>query len=313
MEQENSNKEIKLSVVQRTNIICQNLGDGDDGYQITTNYILLSDKPVLSFNQKNWVSALYLCQCDLEPKEYFLLNQISGAEATVSFDIEIGEYIQYNPIESLDYLVDDCDSINPRFFVNQFRTERICNILQHFNKDYLYIPYLPKENLLAINRYDHRPTPIDKNRFECLYEIDLIKNSNISELQKPEPISSNTLDIYLCIPSKYLMESGETQYFLASNIPDVIEFIPEGIRSELYNLICSYKYYKINQGDYIKGQKITKAIKMLNNSVERWSYGPTIRFHIGSEYVCKHKIPVDFLIQKYRAAYIFQQLKNQLL
>lgn len=310
MDLNTTSNEIKLIVAQTTHIHRENLGDGDDGFQITTRYVLLSNKPLLSFSRDNWIKALYLCKCELEPKEYFLLNHISAEESTISFDANIGEFIQVNPINKFVYSPISSDFFSPEFYINPFRTERICNILQRYAPNHIYIANNIDKNIIPKNQWDDR-TPLDITQNECHFEIDLIRDSNVSEFSTPETISNNTLNIYLCIPSKYYEDNNEIKYNLASNIPNVIDFIPDGIKKDLYNYIGCKNWEQIYNGDFIKGQKIIHIVRIINEAIKAWGYiGPTITFHVGNELVCQYKVPLTDLYQKNRVASLFYEMKT---
>lgn len=304
----NEPKEIKIIVVQATTIHQENLGDGDDGFQISTRYVLLSNSPMIYFSQEHWIKALYLCQCELEPNEYFLLNHISGYESTISFDPEKEDYVQVNRIGNFCFIPVDSDFFEPYYFINRFKTERICNILQRYDSAHKYIVDIPEENVLPKNQWD-RKRPYDVRQNECCYKLDPARDSNINNLLLPVTISKNSLDLYLCIPSEYFEESNETIYYLASNIPNVIDFIPEEIRKELHNYIGCINWQQQHQGDFIKGQKITHIVKRINEVIQGWGYiGPKITFHIGNELICRYRVPIIDLFQKNRIVSLFNKM-----
>lgn len=291
-------KEIKIIVAQTTSIRQENLGDGDDGFQITTRYLLLSNKTMLFFSRESWIKALYLCQCELESKEYFLLNHISGEESTISFDVNHGNYVQLHPVSKYTFTPIESDLFSPEFYINPFKTQRICDILQRYDNNNIYVGAISESNVIPKNQWDNR-TPIDLSQTECNYTIDLIRDSNIGQFSLPEAITNHNLNVYLCIPTEYIESYNEIIYYLAFNIANAIDFIPEEIRKDLYNYIGCKTWEQIHNGDIIKGQKVCHVVEMINEAIKKWGYiGPTITFHVGNELVCQYKVSIDDLIQK---------------
>lgn len=310
MNSETQSNEVKILVAQSTTIHRENLGEGDDGFQILTRYELFSNSPTLYFSSENWIKAFYLCQCELESKEYFSLNHISGEESTISFDVKNGEYVQLNPLSKFVYSPISSDYFAPIFYLNPYKTERICNILQRFDQTHIYIASICEKNLIPKNQWDDK-VPLDFAQNECHYKIDLLRNSNIGEFSLPKAISSNSLDIYLCIISEYCADNNEIKYYLSSNISNVIDFIPERIRIELNNYIGCKSWEQIHNGDDIKGQKICQVVKKINESIKAWGYiGPNITFHVGNELVCQYKVPLSILHEMNRVAWLFKEMKS---
>lgn len=310
MNYHNESNEVKLIVAQTTHILQENLGDGDDGFQFITRYVLLSNQARLLFSKENWIKALYLCQCELEPKEYFLLNHISGEESTISFDVNTGEYVQYNPERKYIFTPASSDLFSPEFYINPFKTQRICDILQCYDSKHTYIADISENNIIPKNQWDNR-TPLNLSQTECNYKIDLIHNSNVGQFRLPGIINNNALDIYICILTEYFLNNNELVYYLVSNIANVIDFIPEKIRKDLYNYIGCKNWEQIHNGDFIKGQKICQVVEMINEAIKSWGYiGPTITFHVGNELVCQYKVPIEDLFQKNHVVSLFNKMKT---
>lgn len=301
--------DIKVVIVQSIDMHSENLGDGDDGYQFKISYKLYSNVPKLLFAQSDWIRTYYLCKCELEPKEYFLLNCISAQEETISYNPETQQFIQDYPIRHIGYIPKLSEFSDPYWHINYIKTERFRNIFNASNSPQYLIA---QKSNINIGDYKWISKSFDKDTAECKYEIDLIEDTNVKELSLPNYIGKDTIDIYLCLPSIYIQETNSVIYYLASNIPNAFEFIPYEICSELFSFITCKSWEQKHRGDYIKGEKICVVIQRINEVIKRWgNISKKIKFHVGNELICQHRIPVDLLFQKNRINLLISQLKGK--
>lgn len=278
----------KLFVVQNNDSRYKRDSDKDLIYNLEISFTLYCSEPIIELKKK-WWEALYYCQCELEAWHAEEVYTIWLGESTTTFN-DSGRFVDHDVIHY---------PLIKGVIVNQFRSQRICDILNWslgYKKYYFERPESGIISEYGGDMYDKKLFPADLG---CPYAIDLIKNSNLKYLEIPTYISKTrwNFNIYLCLGRREGIADevgigNSSDNIIFSNVENLYDIIPNCLRYEVFNQLSLY---------VVPGQQIQNFIDQLNTEVEthKTKY-PPIKFHVGNRLFCKYETPVNLFNEEYR-------------
>lgn len=294
----------KIIVVQTGTTYRENLGDGDTGYSCFISYELYSSVPNLIFNNEDWIETFGLISKQLRQSHFESTNSLWTNETKERYDAKEKRFINDSIPQLFSY------PINEEPIINQFKTKRIIEILNGSKSPYHYDFFTSNENILKTYWGDMYKRNLNPEREGCPYKIDLLKDTNVSDMPLPNLLNDNKLHIYLDLGVEQIAEDFYG-IFIYSNIENLFNFLPFELSDQIVSII------KNAPGSLSK--KLIEIVYLLNDYVEWWGYNkkfgwhpePIIKYFIGNEIVCKHKCFVDNFNQKVQICRYIQELKSK--